>query len=442
MPNKKKVLVISYAFPPAGGAGVQRPAKFVKYMRNYGYEPLVLTAENPSVPLRDDSLSQDVADTATLLTARTLEPSYRIKTSVRRKGRQGLSFEAAIRSILVPDPQVLWLPGLLKKVLSLRKNAPDLIFVTAPPFSSLVAGVLTKLILKRPLIVDFRDEWVGWLDGSSWSELGTNSRVRAGIDRFLERVVVNFSDAVISASPGYAEAFRKKYPQAPGDKFTVITNGYDPEDFTRDKEEGDCKEVLPAHKLNIVYMGTVFPLTSLKYFLDGLSGTEAKKGIALTVVGRITPEEERLVAAYPDLNIRKIGYLPHASALRLARNADALLLTLSPIKGSERIIPAKIFEYLALQKHILAVLPDGSAADILNGFSGCVTIDPGDTTRVSRACQGLFERWQSHTMEPVVNDVSTHSREKKTGDLCAVFNDVLRRSAEGEPLTVEEAEWA
>jgi hypothetical protein len=175
-------------------------------------------------------------------------------------------------------------------------------------------------------------------------------------------------------------------------------------------------------------MGTVFPLTSLKYFLDGLVSTDTKKDLNLIVAGRIAAEEEDILNSYADLRIRKLGYVPHSDAVQLAYRADGLLLTLSPIKGAERIIPAKIFEYLAAQKHIIAVVPDGQASSILNGLSGCHTVNPKDKADISSVWQNLLQKWKSRTLESITNDCLVHSRKRKTEELCAAFGAILDRS--------------
>src|SRR5208283_1930256 len=153
--------------------------------------------------------------------------------------------------------------------------------------------------------LDFRDEWVGWLDGSSWTNLGARGKMKARLERRLERFVVDRSDAVVAASQGYVDAFARKYPYAPEDKFNVITNGYDPEDFKCVSRKEEYADILPEHKFNILYMGTAFPLTSLRYFLDGMASAQAKKDLNLVIAGRITPEEEKVLDSHGDLMIKR-----------------------------------------------------------------------------------------------------------------------------------------
>lgn len=435
--SRKKVLVISYAFPPTGGAGVQRTVKFVKFMRKYGYEPVVLTVENRSVPLEDDSLSKDIPAGTAILTSRTLEPSYKVKDYILKEDKKKKSFkrhiERAIRNILIPDPQVLWFPGVIKRLLSLRKERFDLIFVTAPPFSALVLGVLAKFMLGRPLVSDFRDEWVGFLAGSSWSGAGGGKRASYAIERFLERLVLKRSDAVIAASPGYIKSFSKKYGRI-ADKALCITNGYDPADFDFDDPEGDFQSILAKDKFNVVYMGTVWPATSLTYFLEGVKMMRSKDDINIIILGRITSQEEAAIDAFKGLNIRKLGYYHHEKAVKLASRADALLVTLSPIEGAERIIPGKIFECMAMRRRIIAVVPDGSTSEILEGYSGSTIVSPADAVRIAEKCQSLLEAWKKGGLKAVDDDLEKYTRDVKTRALCSVFDRILSgRAAKAVP---------
>lgn len=423
---RKSVLIVSYAFPPTGGAGVQRVVKFVKYMRKYGYEPTVLTVENPSVPLQDKSLFCDIPDGVATIKAKTLEPSYKVKQRVVLKTKGWKRYvEKLVRNVLVPDPQLLWLPGLIKKAFSLRKNCFDLIFVTAPPFSALIAGVFLKFILKRPLIADFRDEWVGWLAGSSWSGAGSDRRLSFAVEKAMEKFVVKRSDAIITASPGYISAFNKKYNDLSDEKFRCIMNGFDPDDFRALSSEEKYNDILDKDKFNIIYMGTVWSATSLKYFLDGIEDMKSKRDVTITIIGRIVSIEESSIDIHENLNIVKLNYLPHGEAISLASQADALLVTLAPVQGAERIIPAKIFEYMALQKHIISIIPEGSTYDILSEYSGSIIVDPLDKEKITLEFQRLVEQWKAGSLRTINDNVEKHSRETRTKELCSLFDRLL-----------------
>ena len=168
----RRVLLIAYNFPPVGGAGVQRPAKWAKYLRRCGWEVTVLTTENPSVPVRDESLLADLPDDVRIVRARTWEPDYRVKQSLvtGNTTKPGLltRIKSAVKGLarrvvklaLQPDPQVLWNPNALRAgAAALREQPHDAILVTAPAYSSFFIGASLKKQFGIPLILDYRDEW-------------------------------------------------------------------------------------------------------------------------------------------------------------------------------------------------------------------------------------------------------------------------------------------
>lgn len=138
----KKVLMVSYALPPVGGAGVQRSTKFIKYLKHFGWEPIVLSVKNPSVPLYDPYLTADIPINTKIFRARTLEPRYKIKKilSERQDANRYVKAKAEITKwlrnrVMLPDPQVLWWPGLVLSLWKIiKKESIDCIFVSAPPF--------------------------------------------------------------------------------------------------------------------------------------------------------------------------------------------------------------------------------------------------------------------------------------------------------------------
>src|SRR5205807_913119 len=168
----KRVLFVSYLFPPVGGAGVQRAAKFVKYLPACGWIPSVLTVANPSVPVRDESLVAEIPPQAVIRRARPWEPSYAVKGMVaarepagahplRTVGRLARNLvHGVVKTLLQPDPQVLWLPGAMRQGLKLlREIRHDVILATAPPFSSFLVAARLSRKTGLPLILDYRDEW-------------------------------------------------------------------------------------------------------------------------------------------------------------------------------------------------------------------------------------------------------------------------------------------
>ena len=195
---KKSVLFISYLFPPVGGAGVQRATKFVKYLSEFGWQPTVLTVENPSVPLIDETLVKEIPAATEIIKARTYEPGYKAKQAVSSATvSQSQSFSIARRikwlvrkvanSILQPDSQILWFPQARRKANQVIANKKfDAIIATAPPFSSLVLGAYLARKHNIPLALDYRDEWE--ISNQVWE-----NKSMGGFSGFIQMKMQNFA---------------------------------------------------------------------------------------------------------------------------------------------------------------------------------------------------------------------------------------------------------
>lgn len=416
-----KVLMVAYAFPPVGGAGVQRPAKFAKYLHRLGWDVWVLTASNPSVPVVDESLMKDVPDAVRIYRARTLEPSYRAKEkiAVKANGRGGSKalLRRVVSACLIPDAQVLWWPGLVREFWKVvRQERPDVVFVTAPPFSSLVAVAAVGRLLRVPVVVDFRDEWV-------FARANIENAGKGFLPRFfdfwLERATVKLCRKFTAATQGYVTSINERHPRAARGKGVAITNGYDPEDFA-----GITRQRQPDGIFRILYTGTVWKATSLKSFVETLMKAvgerpELKNEIRLRIIGRIVDEEKPSLEPLEALGMVEIfGYRPHREVLQEMVDADLLLLTLSDLPGAERIIPGKVFEYLATQRNILALVPRGEVWNLIKDSPGvfCLTGAFSFLEVIQEVRQGLVV---------VTTDHSTFGRDSKAGQLCDVFGEIF-----------------
>lgn len=368
-----KILVVAYAFPPTGGAGVQRPVKFVKYLSRLGHKPFVLTVSNPSVPVTDESLCQDIPDNISVYRTKTLEPDYVFKSqlsSATHRSPQNFASKlklwiaGVVKSILLPDLQVLWWPLTLSHMgRILGRESIDCIFVTAPPFSSLFFSSLVAHWKKIPIVVDFRDEWA--FSRESMEHSVKNSFAR-WFDLMLERATLQLADGFTAATHSYVDGILQRHPCIHPSKGRAITNGYDEDDFVglkRTPHEGAY--------LNIVYVGTVWHATSLRFYLRSLKQVllevpELKGKLKLHIIGRVLPEEQEYINDEEVKGIIKTyGYLPHKDVLQHILDADALLLTLSQVSGAEKIIPAKTFEYIASGQPILSFVPCGETYNLL-----------------------------------------------------------------------------
>lgn len=428
----KKVVVIAYSFPPVGGAGVQRPVKFVKYLRDFGWEPLVLTVENPSVPVHDIALLKDVPNGVKVFRARTLEPSYAAKQSFKESRNSGFNIKSTIKKIIsgfmLPDLQILWWPGMTGKLITiLRSEKPDCIFVTAPPFSTFIPTIVLGKLFAIPVILDYRDGWL--FSRKNWEQANKN-RMAYGVDAMLERFVLKNCHGFTAASQRYVTDISDRYSHHWGAKGETITNGYDPEDFI------DREVLKPSHNGNepftMVYAGTVWSATSLNNLctaLKKLLGEQPalKERFRLKIFGRIVDNERDCLNSTELQGIVEChGYIEHEQAVREIERADVLLITLSDLPGADEIITAKAFEYMASGTHIFAVVPTGETRTILQENYNKLTVS--DSGTIEDIYNGLT--WIMTHQEAVRNtmpaDVSSFSRKMLTGKLANVLNRVIQ----------------
>ncbi len=395
--SMKKVVLIAYSFPPVGGGGVQRPTKFVKYLRNFGWEPIVLTVANPSVPLLDESLLKDIPAGVRVYRAHTLEPSYGTK---KRYGGVAVGMCAGLKErlkkiiacVLLPDIQVLWWPGLVLQLLQIiRAERPDCLFVTAPPFSSLVPVVILANLFNIPVVIDFRDEWSF---SRNHSEHAVKTSMAFWFDRVLEKYVEQRCSALTAANASYIESLCCAYPSLNKSKTRVITNGFDEEDFLNIN-----RAVRYGDTVNMVYAGTVWNGNSLEPFVRALKKLNVIKPtlanrLKVKVYGRVVESQSEYLQ---DDGIEEIvtlyGYQDHSKVLEEMFSADVLILAMTDLPGAEKIILGKVFEYLATNNHILAIIPDGETKKLLSESSDNVHfVSPEDDDGIVAAFVEIMSR--------------------------------------------------
>lgn len=403
----KSVLVVSCFFPPVGGAGVQRAAKFVKYLPRCGWSPTVLTVSNPSVPLFDDSMLADIPASVSIVKARTLEPDYKTKHALSASAgsaapQSGLRtrLKTSVRGIatmlLQPDPQVLWLPAALregKKLLQTQKF--DAIFVTAPPFSSLVLGAMLSRHSGVPLVVDYRDEWD--ISNSVWENKISNG-FASFIQGRMQRFVLKQANTVVATTALSVAALKQKLLALGRTATTTacIYNGFDPEDFAfLDK----CEARPRTEKIKLGYVGTLWNLTSIAPLVSALeemfaSNPEQTARIELEIAGRRTADQQILLARLAATNVTLTlhDYLDHLEALKMMWQSDVLVLLLGDYEFAGRVVPAKTFEYMALRNTILALCPQGEVWSILEGVDNATCIAPADVAGIKTFLASMLDQ--------------------------------------------------
>jgi len=427
-----RALVISYVFPPVGGAGVQRVTKLVKYLPLHGIHADVLTAKDPSVPLQDESLVRDVPAATRVLRARTFEPGYGAKQLAWRtvaNERTGRTVElkrravALGRRLLIPDPQLLWLPAaqlaLAQRIASARPD--DVVFISGPPFSQFLLAALPRLRRGTAVVLDYRDEWTMT---SSAYEMSAATQ----LNQKLESAVLRCAHAVTTATEEFRQALLARFGWLDPNRVHTIPNGYDPEDFPDTLPE-------PARdRFVLTYSGTVFRLTSAAGFLEGvrrlhLLEPELAKLLEVRFVGRIVDTEAKHFEGSEALGITRFGYVEHRSALGHLAESHAALCILDEVDGVERIYPAKIFEIMRLGRPCLALTPEGALAKLVRRHRLGEVVPPRDAGAVADALSRLLRAFRDNvasTHAPL--DIERFDRRAQAAEFARVFRSAKERA--------------
>jgi glycosyltransferase involved in cell wall biosynthesis len=384
--RRPRVLLVTYPFPPVGGAGVQRVTKFVKYLPRHGWDVSVLTVTNPSVPLQDNSLGRDVPAETVIRRARSLEPGYAVKATVasgteggvggsRRGGVKRLiagPLRRAATLLLQPDSQILWRPGAVAAGRRLLAELPhDAILASGPPFSTfLIAAALARRV-DLPLVLDYRDEWT--ISNEYWENKRLDPLSRA-IQQRMQRRVLRAAQAVVATTRASTESLAKLIQRVGGTaRASCIYNGFDPEDFAPDLSPSRPDD----GRFRLTYAGTLWNLTSVAPLVEAVNRLVGRcpalaARLELVFAGRRVGSQAESLAALRESPCCLVEhpYLDHEAVVRLMRESDALCLLLSDLPGVGRVVPAKLFEYMAASRPVLTIAPRGEAWELLESYPG------------------------------------------------------------------------
>ena len=392
-----RLLLIAYAFPPAGGIVVMRALSLAKYLPASGFHVHVLSARNPVVPVLDHGLLHHLPPSVRLHRALTPELPFRFRKRLwelvaGRKPASGREeappappwksrLAEAARRVFCPDPQVVWTPFAIRAARRIiRRHAIDAVLVTAPPFSVfLIGNALKRSFPQIKLISDFRDEWLRFY--LTDFDFLRSEAIRRRAEK-IEKETVALSDLVVAVTESSLREIRSRYPSEPDSKFALIHNGYDPDAlrplFSRPQPRPPAP---PREKVIITHIGTAYRTASPAWYFQALDGLppEIRDRIETRFIGRVSETEERLLASRGP-SVRLLGFLPQAEALRHIADTDYLLLTMT----NEFSLPGKLFEYLASGKPIIALSPaHGEVARLIaeTNAGWCVPHDHPEAVR-------------------------------------------------------------
>lgn len=384
----KRLLVLSYYFPPFGMSGVQRTLKFVKYLPEFGWQPVVVTVAARGSYGYDPGLLEEVSRAEVHRTF-SLDPLFLSPKGQRPNAVARRGWVAQANRLFVPDNKLGWVPFAVRRGLKICRTAPvDAIYSTAPPFSSHLAALRLKAETGRPLVCDFRDDWIGnplAAYASPWHrklDLGLEGRVLAGADR------------VTAVNQGILDALQQRHPQASRVKFHLLPQGFDPADFTPAPSK-KSPEFLIAYAGTFVEKRSPEPLLKALALIRGRN-PEIFSAIRVALAGAHRREDQIMVESLGMQDrVDFPGFLPHRESVALLQRADLLWLVIHPSEGSA-VATGKIYEYLGAGRPILASVPtDGAAARLLEETGAGRAILPDDHQALAEAIMERFGQWKS-----------------------------------------------
>jgi len=430
----KKVLIITYYWFPSGGAGVQRWLKFAKYLRDFGWEPIIYTPENPEFPSIDNSFEKDLPVGLKVLKTPIWEPYnvYRNLTGKKKNEPINAAFISETKehgwkeklsiwirgNFLIPDPRRFWIkPSVRYLTEYLKENPVDAMITTGPPHSMHLIGLgLKKNIPDLPWVADFRDPWTN-ID--FYKELKL-TWLADKVHHRLEKKVVRNADSMVTVSNGWKADFEKMKPK----RIQMISNGYDESDVQQ-------IEVQLDEKFSISHIGTLNsarnPKTVWKVLSDLCAeNADFKNNLQIQLVGKVDFTVLEAIRNYGlQDQLLKIDYLPHRDAIAKQQSSQLLLLLINQSPNANGILTGKFYEYLASKRPILAIGPtDGDAATVLREAGAGTMVDFTDEITTKEAILNYYAHYKNNSFTVNSESVERFSRRSLTGELATLLNSL------------------
>jgi glycosyltransferase involved in cell wall biosynthesis len=428
----KKVLIITYYWPPSGGSSVLRWLKFTKYLRSFGWEPVIYTPANPEPQEIDQSLLKNIPENLEIIKTKIYEPYslYKWLTGKKQSDRLGVAlmsdnkkpgfiskFSLWIRSnLFIPDPRRFWVnPSIRLLSRYLKANPVDIIVSTGPPHSMHLIGLGLKRKLGVKWVADFRDPWTN-IDFYTDLLLTT---MADHCHKKLEKSVLRGADFIITVSPGMTEEFKNMGIM----NLATITNGYDEEPLSALKPE--------KGKFTIVHLGSMPKSRNPENLWHALSNlVKGNPGFASQLQIRLIGKTDRTV--HDSIALYKLNnylvqeeFVPHDQTMELLTNAAVLLLCINNTPNAKGILTNKFFEYLSAQRPIVALGPkNGDAALILQETGAGSIFDYKDTDLLSNHVLALFELYSQDKLAVNSSNIEKYSRKNLTRQLSELLNKI------------------
>lgn len=420
---KKKVLIITYYWPPAGGPGVQRWLKFIKYLPDFNIQPIVYIPENPTYPILDENLVSEVSEKTLILKNKIFEP-YQIAAYFSKNKSKKLSagiitiqkkqtflerFLLTIRgNLFIPDARFLWINPSIKFLEKyILENKIDTIITSGPPHSLHLIGLKLKQKLDLKWLADFRDPWttIGYHKDLKLSDYAKKRH------ESLEKTVLNSADQIIVTS----KSTKKDFQKLTSKPIEVITNGFDSEEIE--------PQVLDT-KFSLAHIGSFLSERNPIILWEVLSELikeihDFKNHLELKLVGTTSQEVIQTIENFNLTSfVNNIGYVSHLKSIEFQKRSQILLLIEIDSAATKSIIPGKIFEYMVSERPILAIGPKGSDfAEIIEDTKTGVFINYSEKEKLKSTLKSFYEDFLIGNLKTKSVDIEQYSRKNLTEKL-------------------------
>ena len=403
----RRVLILSYYFPPSGGPGVQRVLKFAKYLPSFEWTPIVLTVEEGAYPARDASLWQDVPASVEVHRTKSWDP-YQLYARLTGQSGDDAVVQGSVEgekndwkrmvarwtraNVFLPDARVGWVPfAVWRGRQLLARGDADAILTTGPPHSTHLAGAALQALTEVPWVADFRDPWT---DINYYQEL-PHTRWARWLDAALERMVLRRAQAVTTVSPTWRDLLARKAASHHCDerRFAVVQNGFDETDIPS----------TPAFPLKeafeLTHVGSLYASRNpepLWRALQRLRASDAIPNLRLRLVGTVDPNVRQSIDHHGLADITEyVPYVPHAKAVTYMKQAGLLLLSIEDFPQAAGMMTGKIYEYLASGRPVVGIgPPDGDAAYLLRKTKGGRLFGRDEETNLAQFIRSHYSAWE------------------------------------------------
>ena len=438
----KRVLVITYYWPPTGGSGVQRWVKFAKYLPSLGWQPVIYTPENPEQLAVDHTLEAEIPAEAEIIKTRIIEPYGIYKSFLRRSGHskeavevnpvnaQNKSFaqKAAMwvrGNLFRPDPRCMWIGPSVRFLKKYLEDHPvDIIVSTGPPQSMHMIGRRLAAETGLPWIADFRDPWTKIFYFKHLAMTAATERWHSK----MEKKVLDEASAVVAVSPLVQQEFQAM-TETPVE---LITNGFDPCDFDQEKVSG--AEGGPDREFVITHTGLFAADGNPTVLWDVLKEKCRKdeKFGRLLKIKLIGKTDRQIIEALDNAglaaNVINMGYLPHGEAVREQRSASILILPLRKEPEYKAVLPGKVFEYIASLRPVLGIgQSDGAMSMVVSRTNTGTVIDWEDKAAMAKFIDICWEKHLAGELRIENADIEQFTRKKLTAEMASLLEKHTRR---------------